>query len=143
MDVKHVLASKNVSGVISVGPQETIASLTKKLAEMKIGAVVVLDEAEKLVGVISERDIVRALSEAGGACLHSPISAYMTASVKTASPKDNVFAVLDQMTEGRFRHMPVLENERVVGVISIGDVVKARIEALQADNAALEEFIRS
>ncbi len=143
MDVKHVLEQKKISGVVSIGPQETIGGLAAKLAEKRVGAMIVLDEADQLIGVISERDVIRALAEGGAAALHAPVSRYMTASVKTAKPSENVFSVLDRMTEGRFRHMPVVADERVIGVISIGDVVKARIEALQADNAALEEFIRS
>ncbi|MEO1329819.1 MAG: CBS domain-containing protein [Pseudomonadota bacterium] len=143
MDVNHVLSRKPLTGVVSIGPRETLAGLAALLGEKRIGAVVVLDEADRLVGVISERDVIRALGETGANALHAPVSRYMTETVQTTSPTENVFHVLDRMTEGRFRHMPVLDNGTVVGVVSIGDLVKARIEALQADNEALEEFIRS
>ena len=143
MDVKHVLGRKKLAGVVGIGPQETLSGLAAKLGEHKIGAMVVLDETDRLVGVISERDVIRALGEEGASALHAPVARYMTEEVKTTSPSENVFNVLDRMTEGRFRHMPVLDAGRVVGVVSIGDLVKARIEALQADNQALEEFIRS
>lgn len=143
MDVRHVLGAKSVAGVESIGPQETLSTLAGRLSDKRIGAMVVLDEGDRLVGVISERDVIRALGESGASALHAPIARYMTESVEVAKPSENVFSVLDRMTEGRFRHMPVIDGERVVGVVSIGDVVKARIEALQKDNAALEEFIRS
>lgn len=143
MNVAHVLARKPASGVESIGEQETVASLIKHLADKKIGALMVLSPESELIGVISERDIVRGLAADRENCLQHPVSRYMTREVQTATPAEDVERVLERMTSGRFRHMPVLSDGGVVGVVSIGDLVKARIEALQSENAAMAEFIRS
>ena len=142
MKVKTVLDQKPVSGVESISAQETMGELVSRLSERRIGALVVTSGDNALAGVISERDVVRALAMEGEACLRSPVSRYMTAEVVTATPEDDTVTVLERMTAGRFRHMPVMDKGRLVGVISIGDVVKVRIEALQRENAAMEEFIR-
>ena len=142
MDVKHVLARKGDGSIETIGSQESVGTLVARLAEKNIGALMVTGADGALVGVISERDIVRALAEDRDTCLSKPVSHYMTAEVIVASPRDDAIDVLDRMTKGRFRHMPVIGDGEMVGVISIGDVVKARIEELQRDNAALEEFIR-
>ena len=142
MDVKHVLRRKGDVPVETIGAQETVGALVARLADRNIGALMVMSGEGALVGVISERDVVRALAEEQAVCLTHPVSRYMTADVVTATPQDDAIDVLDRMTKGRFRHMPVLDRESMIGVISIGDVVKARIEQLQRDNAALEEFIR-
>ncbi|MEL6277668.1 MAG: CBS domain-containing protein [Pseudomonadota bacterium] len=143
MNVNDVLSQKPIDGVESIGAQETVSTLVSKLREKKIGAMMVTDRDGRLVGVISERDVIRALAEDNAECLQNPVSRYMTSDVVATTPKENIFVVLDKMTQGRFRHMPVLESGALSGVISIGDVVKARIEALQKENEALETFIRS
>lgn len=143
MNVNDVLAQKSVDGVESIGAQETISTLVATLAEKRIGAMMVTDQTDRLVGVISERDVVRAIAEDGSDALRQTVTRYMTSEVVTTSKSENVFAVLDKMTKGRFRHMPVMEGGALIGVVSIGDVVKARIEVLQRENEALESFIRS
>lgn len=143
MIVREVLTQKHENTVETIGAQETLGTLVTRLRDKRIGALIVVDGPGRLIGVISERDVVRGLAEDGDDCLRSPISRYMTSEVVTATPNDSTVSVLERMTAGRFRHMPVLDGGAVVGVISIGDVVKARIEALQRENAALEEFIRS
>lgn len=143
MKVSEVLRSKNVTGAVHIRPTRTLQDLAGLLAERKIGAVMVVDEGGALCGVISERDIVRALGEYGADCLDDQVAEHMTAAVKTATPNDDVVSVLERMTEGRFRHMPVLEERELVGVVSIGDIVKRRIDDLQRDNAHLQAFIQS
>lgn len=143
MNVKDVLSQKELSGVESLGAQETVGGLISRLREKRIGAMVVTDRDGRLVGVISERDVIRALAEDGEICLRSPVMRYMTTEVVTADPGDSILSVLEKMTKGRFRHMPVVSGGDLIGVISIGDLVKARIEALQRENEALETFIRS
>ena len=143
MNVNDVLARKAHAGVESIGAQETIATLVDRLAEKRIGAMMVTGSDGELVGIVSERDVVRALATNREGGLSQPVARYMTTEVVTATPRDDAVEVLERMTHGRFRHMPVLNDGGVIGVVSIGDVVKARIEDLQRDNAALEEFIRS
>lgn len=143
MKVSDILQRKPISGVASIGPNESLATLAQTLTERKIGAMVVTDPGGRMIGVISERDVIRALSAAGPDCLNETVSQYMTSKVVVAAPDDSAVSVLERMTAGRFRHMPVLENGKLTGVVSIGDLVKHRIEMLQRDNEALEEFIRS
>lgn len=143
MRVRDVLTSKAVTGVITVGAQETLSALATRLREKRVGAIVVVDQSDAMIGVISERDLVRALGEHGAAALTQPIANHMTRDVKTATPEDPAATVLERMTAGRFRHMPVVDDGRMIGLVSIGDVVKAHIDSLRADNEALEAFIRS
>lgn len=143
MRVSEILDHKPISGVETVREQTTVAELVQHLREKRIGAVVVLDAGHKLCGVISERDVIRALAASGEACLSDPVSEHMTREVVVAAPADSAVSILEKMTAGRFRHMPVLDNGSLVGLVSIGDLVKHRIEMLQRDNEALEEFIRS
>ena len=143
MRVKQVLDLKPIQGVETISLQETLTGLTRLLAEKRIGAVIVTEPSGEIAGVISERDIVRALAQDGEGALSSAVSRYMTREVVTAGPNDQIVSLLEKMTSGRFRHMPVIENGALIGVVSIGDLVKARIDLLQRDNQALEEFIRS
>ncbi|MEO1292038.1 MAG: CBS domain-containing protein [Pseudomonadota bacterium] len=142
MKVKDVLASKEIGGVETIGPQETVGQLVTTLREKRIGAMVVVEGADRLVGIISERDVIRALAEEGHVCLSSTVSKYMTADVMTTAPTEDLLVVLGRMTQGRFRHMPVVDGGRLAGVVSIGDVVAARLRELQRENEALAEFIR-
>lgn len=143
MDLKHVLAQKGNNAVETIGAQESVATLVGRLAERNIGALMVTGADGALVGIISERDIVRALAADRDNCLSHPVSRYMTREVVVGRLRDGAIDVLERMTKGRFRHMPVVEDGALVGVVSIGDVVKARIEELQRDNAALHAFIQS
>lgn len=143
MKVSDVLRSKPVTGVIQIKPSQSMHELADLLAQRKIGAVIVVDDDSALCGVISERDIVRALGEIGPDSLEEPVATHMTTAVQTASPDEDVVRVLERMTDGRFRHMPVLDEGSVVGVVSIGDIVKRRIDDLQRDNAHLQAFIQS
>ena len=143
MKLREVLNEKKINGVVSIAERETLYSLTQMLKEKQVGAAVVSSGGRELVGVISERDVIRAVAQGGPDCLSDPVARHMTVDVKSASPDDLVNDTLDRMTQGRFRHMPVLERGALVGVISIGDLVKAQIGALKAEKAALEEYVRS
>lgn len=141
MLVHQILKSKSDDAVVTVSPDTTIAVAAKTLAERRIGTVVVSQDGHKADGILSERDIVRELAKRGGAFLNDPVEKYMTAKLVTCSRDDKADAVLQMMTDGRFRHMPVLENGQLVGLITLGDVVKARLTELAMEKDALEGMI--
>ena len=143
MKVKQISDRKPRHDVASTDENATLSNVSAKLGAMRIGCLMVMGEDGGIRGIISERDIVRALGEAGGDCLDRPVSSVMTTQVETCGPDDSADSVLERMTNGRFRHMPVVDGGNLVSIISIGDVVKARIEALEQDNQAMEEMIRS
>jgi CBS domain-containing protein len=130
------------SGVITAAPNMTVEQLAALLATRKIGAVVVSNDGTALEGIVSERDIVRVLGQRGAAALAAPISTIMTSTVVTCTMDDRANSVLQRMTDGRFRHMPVMAGAAVVGMISIGDVVKARLSKLAMEKDALEGMIK-
>jgi CBS domain-containing protein len=143
MKVKQISDRKPRHDVASTDENATLSNVSAKLGAMRIGCLMVMGEDGGIRGIISERDIVRALGEVGGDCLDRPVSSVMTTQVETCGPDDSADSVLERMTNGRFRHMPVVDGGNLVSIISIGDVVKARIEALEQDNQAMEEMIRS
>ena len=116
-------------------------SATEILAKHRIGAVIVTRDGDIVDGILSERDIVRALGTKGLSILELQVQDLMTAEVIGCHPEDTAISVLEKMTDGRFRHMPVIEANKMIGVISIGDVVKARITEVQSENAALTDMI--
>ena len=140
MTVAAILRHKG-STVASVQPGQSIAEITGELARRRIGAAPVLDEAGALVGIISERDIVNALAHHGAAALAMPCSALMTRSLRTATLSTTVEAAMRIMTEGRFRHLPVLDHDRLIGIISIGDVVKARLDQQASEVDSLKAYV--
>ena len=133
MNVRQVLVGKGSVVVESVTGASTLSEAIGRLAEKRIGALVVSNSEVELVGIFSERDLVRALASEGESCLQKPVSEYMTHDVLCAELDDSIDKVLGIMTEGRFRHMPVMEDGKLAGVISIGDAVKARIEGLERE----------
>lgn len=137
MNVMHILKLKGSGAVETVQPETTVAKAAAKLSERRIGALVVTSPGGAIAGIISERDIVRALARQADGCLAQPVSSLMTATVETCAPTDKADSVLERMTAGRFRHMPVVENGRMIGLLSIGDVVKARIGEIEQENAAM------
>ena len=141
MLVQQILASKDSTGIISVKPQDTVASAAQLLSEKRIGTVVVSSDGKSLDGILSERDIVRELGRRGAGCLNETVEGMMTAKVLTCSPRDSADRVLEMMTEGRFRHLPVEEDGAMIGLISIGDVVKARLAELSMEKDALQGMI--
>ncbi len=140
MNVEQLLSGKGRE-VISVQPHRTLAEAIRTLSEKRIGAVVVMGADGSLVGILSERDIIRALGEQGGAALESAVSRSMTSKVVTCRPQTSVDELMEIMTMGRFRHVPVVENGRVAGIVSIGDVVKHRVAAIEAESQAMRDYI--
>jgi len=141
MTVRQILKSKGTSEVLTIKPDTTVATAAKVLSEKRIGALIVSGDGQSLDGMLSERDIVRELGKRGTEIMTEPVSAMMTAKVITASPDDVSVQALEKMTAGRFRHLPVMEGGRMIGVISIGDVVKHRIGEVEAENSALTDMI--
>lgn len=141
MSVRSIIGAKPNTQIISVKPSDPVMTAAEVLAKHRIGAVIVTRDGEVVDGILSERDIVRALGSGGVGCLNRQVQDLMTAEVIGCRPDDTVNSVMEMMTDGRFRHMPVIENERMIGVISIGDVVKARISEIQQENSALTGMI--
>jgi CBS domain-containing protein len=140
MRISDVLGRKG-SLVATVRPTTTINDALDKLAEHNIGALVVTNADGAIVGIVSERDIVRALPERGAEILAAEVSEIMTATVVTADPHTDVVDAMRSMTDKRVRHLPVLEGEELVGIVSIGDIVKNRIDELQAATDQLTHYI--
>ena len=140
MTVKAILAQKG-SDVATIEPTVTLAHATKLLAERRIGAVLILGIEGRVAGILSERDIVRVLAERGAAALDDRVDQVMTRRVFTCSEGDTVAQVMEQMTAGKFRHVPVVEEGKLVGIISIGDVVKHRVHEIESESNALREYI--
>jgi len=141
MIVKNILAGRR-GNVVTIEPTADLTAAIKLLAERRIGAVVILGADHRIVGILSERDIVRALAEHGPTALNERVSQIMTRDVKTCSEDDTIEGLMGRMTAGRFRHMPVVEQDRLIGIVSIGDVVKNRVEEIEHEAEALREYIR-
>jgi len=142
MKVEQILQSKGVE-VFAVKPDDLIADAISMLSEKNIGAVIVKDDAEKVVGILSERDVVRRLGEKGKEALSLRVSDCMTPKPFTCPPSTTLDEVMGLMTQKRIRHLPVRDGDKLVGVISIGDVVKRKIEQAEQEAAALKEYIAS
>ncbi|MEV3979886.1 CBS domain-containing protein [Nonomuraea sp. NPDC050227] len=140
MLIGTILRNKG-SAVTTVAPAATVRELLGKLADHNIGAVVVSTDGTTIQGIVSERDVVRRLHDRGPEILDAPVSSIMTTEVRTAGPGDNVDELRRTMTTHRFRHMPVVENGRLVGIVSIGDVVKSAIEELETEKASLVDYL--
>jgi len=138
MTVKAILTRKG-RDVVSVRSDTSLADAAKSLAEYRIGAVLVMDS--HLEGILSERDIVRALAARGAAALDQPVEEVMTRKVVTCSERETVGDIMERMTAGKFRHLPVVESGRLVGLVSIGDIVKYRVEEMERESVALREYI--
>ena len=141
MLVAQILQTKASAGVVTVTSQTTVADAAKLLAERKFGSLVISDDGKRAVGILSERDIVRAIALQGAGVLNDPVSMHMTASVVTCSKQATADQVLKTMTDRRFRHMPVVEEGELVGLITLGDVVKSRLSELAMEKDALEGMI--
>ncbi|TYB87960.1 CBS domain-containing protein [Oceaniovalibus sp. ACAM 378] len=141
MLVQQILNSKAAAGVITLAPGTPVGEAAKLLSEKRIGAVIVSADGTVPLGILSERDIVRELGRRGAGCLTDKVDDLMTSDLTTCTPSDNANTVLEKMTEGRFRHMPVMQNDEMVGLISIGDAVKARLAELAMERDALESMV--
>jgi CBS domain-containing protein len=141
MTVRAILDTKGHQ-IQSVEPEAKLSAAIQMLGERKIGAVLVMSNG-RIEGILSERDIVRVLGERGAAVLDEPVSAVMTRKVISCRQTDTVAAIMEMMTLGKFRHLPVVEGERVVGLISIGDIVKWRVREYEAEQEALRDYIKT
>jgi CBS domain-containing protein len=141
MTVRAILDSKG-HHVQTVEPDVKLSTAIKTLAERKIGALLAISKG-RIEGILSERDIVRVLGERGAGVLDEPVSAVMTRKVVSCRQSDTVSAIMEMMTLGKFRHLPVVEDGRVVGLISIGDVVKWRVREYELEQEALREYIKT
>ena len=140
MLIGQILAGKGRE-VVSTRPDATVAEVAKLLKVRRIGAVVVTDDDGELCGIISERDLARGLADHGADLLQMRVRDLMTAEVSTCSPDDGIDKLMQQMTEGRFRHLPVMQDGRMIGIISIGDVVKHRLQELENEAHLLHDYI--
>jgi CBS domain-containing protein len=140
MTVARILADKG-RDVLTTQPHRTIREVAAQLASRGVGAVVVSDASHAVLGILSERDIVRAIGSGPSSVLEEPVSRYMTAKVTTVDENASVDRVMELMTVGRFRHLPVVEDGRLVGIVSIGDVVKRHVNAIESEQRALRDYI--
>ena len=141
MTIAAILRGKG-DAVISIGPDASVADAVALLAEKSIGALPVMT-ADEVVGIFSERDVIHALAAGGAAALDRTVGDVMTSPVESIGPRDPAIGALSLMTQRRIRHLPVVEAGRVVGFVSIGDLVKYRIDRIEADAAALRDYIQS
>ncbi|MFT7596090.1 MAG: CBS domain-containing protein [Paracoccaceae bacterium] len=142
MLVQQILKSKATSGVLTVKSSARVSEAAEVLANNKIGSVVVSDDdGQTAMGILSERDIVRELAKSGSGCLDKAVSTYMTCELVTCTRQTSAQDVLSQMTEGRFRHMPVVEGGKMIGLVTLGDMVKAQLSELAMEKEALQGMI--
>jgi len=142
MTVKAILSVKGTE-VLTIEPTTSLAAAAKLLAERKIGALVVTGPDQRIVGIVSERDIVQELAAHGPAALDLALTEVMTRKVTTCSASDTISSVMERMTAGKFRHLPVLEQGRLAGIVSIGDVVKHRLQEMEREQSALRDYIQT
>lgn len=142
MSVAAILAGKG-SLVATITPEATVNGLLAELSKRGIGALVVSSDGRKVLGIVSERDVVKVLHERGASALDAPVSSIMTRMLHTVSPSTSISDVMVMMTEKRVRHLPVLDKDALVGIISIGDAVKHRIDDLEHERSALVGYIQS
>ncbi|MEP3345935.1 MAG: CBS domain-containing protein [Litoreibacter sp.] len=141
MLVSHILKLKADDGVVTIGPEASVADAANVLSSRKIGSIVVSSDDKSALGILSERDIVREIGKRGAGCLTETVESMMTKKLVTCTSGERADTVLTKMTEGRFRHMPVVENGTMVGLVTLGDVVKARLRELAMEKDALEGMI--
>jgi len=142
MNVKAILAAKG-GEIVCIEPTADLAAATQLLSANRIGAVLIRGAGGHIAGILSERDIVRALSQHGAGALSLPVGQVMTREVTTCNEEDNIATIMERMTAGKFRHMPVVSAGKLVGLISIGDVVKIRVDEIEHESEALRDYIRT
>ena len=141
MTVRAILSSKGHQ-VVSVEPDAKLSAAVKIMSEQRIGSVLVMN-GTRIEGILSERDIVCVLCERGAGVLDEPVSAVMTRKIISCCPSDSVAVLMEVMTSEKIRHLPVVENDRLVGLVSIGDVVKLRVQEYEAEQEALRDYIKT
>jgi CBS domain-containing protein len=142
MNVQSIIDIKG-GDVVSIAPTATLQTAVRQLAEHRIGALLVYGPDNRVIGIVSERDIVRVLAERGAAVLTEPLATVMTRTVVTCTRSDTIEEIMERMTTGKFRHLPVLDQDRVIGVVSIGDVVKHRLREIEDESSALRDYIQT
>ena len=142
MRVEDIIAAKPHQSVFTIKKSNSIDEAVSELANRKVGALVVSDDGKTLDGILSERDIISEMGKRGTACLADTVGDLMTGTVSCCGTSDTADKVLETMTEGRFRHMPILDDGKIIGLISIGDVVKARLDEMARENSAMVDMIR-
>jgi CBS domain-containing protein len=140
MIVSIILADKG-RDVVTIEPSASLAGAAKLLAEKRIGAALILGADRRLVGIISERDIVQAVAARGAGALDEPVGQTMTRKVETCNENETICSIMERMTNGKFRHVPVVEQGRLAGIVSIGDVVKHRLQQMEHESAAMRDYI--
>ena len=140
MIVSIILADKG-RDIVTIEPSASLAGAAKLLAEKRIGAALILGADHRLVGIISERDIVQAVAARGAGALDEPVSQTMTRKVETCNENETISSIMERMTKGKFRHVPVVDQGRLAGIVSIGDVVKHRLQQMEHESAAMRDYI--
>jgi CBS domain-containing protein len=140
MTVAHILSTKGPE-VVTIQPHRTLAEAAQVLAERRIGSVLVTGADRAILGILSERDIVRVIAKEGAGALNEAVSRFMTTRVVTCTPKADINEIMETMTTGKFRHVPILDEGRLAGIVSIGDVVKHRLHEIESEHQALREYI--
>lgn len=140
MNVATILKEKG-HDVFTAASSDPLMTIAEALARKRIGCIVIVDKKERVAGIVSERDVVRLIADRGGEALADPVSECMTKKVITCEATDSIDKLMSEMTKGRFRHLPVVEDGRLVGLVSIGDVVKQRIAEAEMEAAAMREYI--
>lgn len=141
MLVSHILKLKTDGGVVTIAPAASVSDAASLLSTRRIGSVVVSSDGKAALGILSERDIVREIGKRGAGCLTESVDSMMTRNLVTCVSSDRADDVLGRMTEGHFRHMPVVEDGVMIGLITLGDAVKARLSELSMEKDALEGMI--
>jgi CBS domain-containing protein len=142
MIVSSILAAKG-GNVITIEPAATLAAAAAVLSERRIGALVILGAGGRVAGILSERDIVHALAKQGARALDEPLSRTMTREVATCGPDDEITSLMERMTDGKFRHMPVVKSGKLAGIVSIGDIVKQRVDEMERESEAMRDYIQT
>jgi CBS domain-containing protein len=140
MTVKAILSRKGID-VVTIEPSATLQAAIATLAEHRIGALMVLGADRRVIGILSERDIVRTFAEFGAEALTKRLAQIMTRQVATCGEADTAVSIMERMTTSRVRHIPVVDRDRLVGIVSIGDIVKRHVDALHSESEALREYI--
>jgi CBS domain-containing protein len=142
MNVKTILAVKG-SDIVGIEPNADLSAAAQLLSKHRIGALVIRGAGGRIAGILSERDIVRAISEHGAEALALPVGQVMTREVVTAGEDESVAGIMERMTSRKFRHLPVVSGGKLIGLVSIGDVVKQRVEEVESESEALRDYIRT
>jgi CBS domain-containing protein len=136
-----IILGRKGRDVVTVPPEQTLRDVVRTLSDMKIGAIVVADKQRHVLGIVSERDIIRAVAQRDTGVLSDAVEGHMTTQVVTAREDTSIMEAMGRMTQGRFRHLPITEDGRLVGIVSIGDLVKHRLSEMEFENQALHDYI--